>query len=511
MVQVEVPINIQKKNGGRVVINGTGRQTKKYKNRAETYEFKLEVLLYYEEHTMKETIAKFYGITPSSSRLFSSKRRCIQRWNLDKDKIIKMASKEPTKKLLRSRKLGCATTLSKEDEDEIVQWINALRGEGIPISSVMLRLHALQVADDAGITHGFSATSSWIKSFLSRHRLSLRQKTRQGQVRPQDAEKILRDFMAEVRNLVVSNNVERIYNADQTAIFYEYLPKTTIDKKGSKTVWVKCGGKEKERLTAMLLGDNCGTKYPPFVVLKSKPSTIPTIREENDKLRNGFGRQTWKEISMVQNQTGMVIFGNKNGWWNTKLSLDFLQHFFGERDAKDTPVLLLWDDFGAHWTPEVVEYAKSKSVILHKVPPACTFCCQPADIAWMKPLKDQLRAFWKSYLYDQVQSLIGNRCNNNCTEKKQKIDPPSRKIVLEWLHKAWINLQNTTISHGFKVVNLLFDQRVVESATIDVDNILVEKLSKLNVLDDEVGQVGDSDDIVEVYLEETTSSLDRSL
>ncbi|ETP07845.1 hypothetical protein F441_16027 [Phytophthora nicotianae CJ01A1] len=57
-----------------------------------------------------------------------------------------------------------------------------------------------------------------------------------------------------------------VYNADQTAIFSEYLPRKTITSRGSKTVWVKCENKEKVRATAMLLGDSEGNKYNPFII-----------------------------------------------------------------------------------------------------------------------------------------------------------------------------------------------------------------------------------------------------
>ncbi len=131
--------------------------------------------------------------------------------------------------------MGIGTTLPENLENDIVQWINALRSEGIPVSSTMLRCHALDVAQLAGITHGFTATATWLSSFLTRHRLSLRQKTRQGQVTPEEGEKVVKEFAERIRALIVENDIAHVYNADQTAVFYEYLPKTTIDKKGAKT------------------------------------------------------------------------------------------------------------------------------------------------------------------------------------------------------------------------------------------------------------------------------------
>ena len=416
------------RKGCRSKIKGAGRQEKKYKNKSESFEFKMEVIIYYEQHTMSQTINRFYGDINKSTKVYESMRRKIQRWKKDKDHIGTMASKHKTKTLLRYRKPGVGTTLSAEQENVIIQWINGLRKHGVPVSSTMLRLYAVDVAASEGITQGFTATSTWIKSFLTRHQLSLRARTRQGQVTPEDAEKTLQEFSARIRDLVVKHNITEVYNADQTAIFYEYLPATTIDKRGAKTVWVKCAGKEKDRLTAMLLGDNLGNKFPPFAVVKTNPSTIPATRAENEKLRHGFGRQVWKEVEGIQKETGMVVYGNRAGWWNAKLSIAFIQHHFGERNQYDDPILLLWDDLGAHWTDEVTAFARSKRILLEKVPPCFTFCCQPADIAWNKPLKDHLRVSWKTFLHEQIRAMT----NASDQQEKLKVEAPTRSRGYIW-------------------------------------------------------------------------------
>ncbi|KAJ8544216.1 hypothetical protein ON010_g12053 [Phytophthora cinnamomi] len=41
-------------------------------------------------------------------------------------------------------------------------------------------------------------------------------------------------------------------------------------KKGARTIWVRSSGKDKERLTSVLLGDSLGRKYPPHLVVKDQ-------------------------------------------------------------------------------------------------------------------------------------------------------------------------------------------------------------------------------------------------
>lgn len=79
--------------------------------------------------------------------------------------------------------------------------------------------------------------------------------------------------MQEIESLGIVN----VYNADQTAVFFELLPKKTVNVRGAKTVWVKCGKKEKARATAMILADWEGNKLDPFVVFKTEKSKVKEV------------------------------------------------------------------------------------------------------------------------------------------------------------------------------------------------------------------------------------------
>ncbi|RHY05988.1 hypothetical protein DYB25_005823 [Aphanomyces astaci] len=95
-------------------------------------------------------------------------------------------------------------------------------------------------------------------------------KTRSGQSNLEQGEVALLEFSLRIRQLIQYKNITDIYNADQTGINFGYIPKQTIDRLGAKTVWIGCSGHEEDLMTAMILGDVKGTKYPLFLVLKSK-------------------------------------------------------------------------------------------------------------------------------------------------------------------------------------------------------------------------------------------------
>jgi hypothetical protein len=107
------------------------------------------------------------------------------------------------------------------------------------------------------------------------------------------------------------------------AVFFEYLPARTISKTGAKTVWVRCGGKSKERAAVMLLADSNGRKLDPFVVFKTDPSKHQDIRDQNTRFRHGFGVRLWKTLSKIQANNSLQVYGNRKGMIYFEFAVDF--------------------------------------------------------------------------------------------------------------------------------------------------------------------------------------------
>ncbi|OQR87254.1 hypothetical protein ACHHYP_20411 [Achlya hypogyna] len=114
-------------------------------------------------------------------------------------------------------------------------------------------------------------------------------------------------------NVLSTIGITRVLNADQTAINFEYLPTKTLNKKGAKGVCIRSAGREKARLTAMLMADTNGTKYPPFIIVKMPPAKVPAQRSLNFQHRLGFGRRTWPSIEAYQDGSGYRIYANRAG------------------------------------------------------------------------------------------------------------------------------------------------------------------------------------------------------
>ncbi|EGZ25956.1 hypothetical protein PHYSODRAFT_404196, partial [Phytophthora sojae] len=157
---------------GRPCITGSSKRRKQYKRVAVAYGDKRDVLKFLNKgNFIKATILHFYGqLTRKDHR---AKEKQISKWK-KASASIQSACASGRARHLNSRKLGDGTVLSLEAEEEIVRWINTFRKEGIPVSRFMLKTKAMEVAKESDIAPDkFSASSTWMKLFMRRPRLSL--------------------------------------------------------------------------------------------------------------------------------------------------------------------------------------------------------------------------------------------------------------------------------------------------------------------------------------------------
>ncbi|KAG3089642.1 hypothetical protein PI125_g17947 [Phytophthora idaei] len=87
---------------------------------------------------MPSTLDKYYSHLNASKRESQCKR--IYAWEKDRVHIEEMAASASTAVLKSDRKKGTATTISTEGEEGLVEWVNSLSGEGVPVSRPSRRL-----------------------------------------------------------------------------------------------------------------------------------------------------------------------------------------------------------------------------------------------------------------------------------------------------------------------------------------------------------------------------------
>ncbi|KAG2982610.1 hypothetical protein PC121_g16605 [Phytophthora cactorum] len=118
-----------------------------------------------------------------------------------------------------------------------------------------------------------------------------------------------------------------------------------------------------------------------------------------------------------------------------------------------------------------------------KVPRNATAVCQPADVAWNKPLKQKLRG----YLVDLLQKQLKRRKPGT----PLKLVPPDRALIAGWIKRAWAELTEKTVKAGYKKAGL--EVQEVEVAASEG----IAELASLCLRDGRIGVVADEHDTIE--------------
>ncbi|KAE9001474.1 hypothetical protein PF005_g14748 [Phytophthora fragariae] len=163
---------------------------------------------------MEETVSHFHPEMNRGDR--PNKKRQYYAWKAARATIEAKCSSD-SRLHCRDRNRSTGTTLPPATEERLVEWINSLRADGVPVTVLMLKLQALEVYRGYQLPHGaFSATWSWRRHFLRRHNLTIRRRTRAGQTTPADAATKAAEFSVIVRDKTKELKISKLYNAGQT-------------------------------------------------------------------------------------------------------------------------------------------------------------------------------------------------------------------------------------------------------------------------------------------------------
>ena len=104
--------------------------------------------------------------------------------------------------------------------------------------------------------HDFKASDGWLTNFLGRNQLTSRRITTSGRELPADAIVKIREFITMSRQAFETVGAQRsqVFNMDETAIFFDYPPNYTYEKRGKKRVPVHTAGAERTRISAAFTG-----------------------------------------------------------------------------------------------------------------------------------------------------------------------------------------------------------------------------------------------------------------
>jgi len=331
--------------------------------------------------------------------------------------------------------------MNQKIEDFAIKLWTSYRSKGLAIPSVDLQERTRKYSKLLGIK--FAGSNGWAEKFIARHELSTRYKTSCQQKIPEDYAKQVLEFQNLYFRTIIAAKIEdpeRIANMDETPICFDMPHKTTLEKKGKKTVEIKTNGKHRRRFTLALCATVSGNKLRPMAIFKgTKPELVPKVIIPN----------------------GIVGRKNPSAWMNKKMMLLWIStvlkpwkiQTFGINDTKNC--ILLLDSAKTHKTEDVEIALLLINVIPIYIPAGLTSILQPLDISVNRSFKCNLRKIWSTSFGNIVlkeEKEVETYDEPHYETVKKEHD---QTTILALVVKTWSEISQTIVLNGFEKAGLL--------------------------------------------------------
>ena len=402
--------------------------------------FKAEVLKYItEKGCSNSAAAKHFGIDEKNRRwkTQSGSLHAVIKNRFSKAKQLPGSGRRP---------------LSEDLEELVYQWIVSKRLQKQRVTRKGIQQKAVELYNS--IIKGepeFQGSKGWLEKFRSHYSLSLRRKTTQSQQLAVDLVLKIHRFILYFRKLMTekSYHEEKIWAFDETAVWFDSVGNTTIEKVGSKEVEMFTTGHDKQNITVGLCASSTGKKKLPYIIFRGKGNTA--------------------EDKQLKARKDIEINYSDNGWFNTDLTLHWLHKNFQSFFTANTPdTVLVWDAYKCR-IAEVKQAAKKLSVDLVTVPGGTTSKIQAPDVSWNKPSKASIVESFDDWVANGKKSYTpkGNIC------------AASKTLLCDWVVKAWKSLSPDLIRKSFCVCGQVKDVDIDETTCLKQGSSLHDSKSSL--------------------------------
>ena len=183
----------------------------------------------------------------------------------------------------------------------------------------------------------------------------------------------VQDFLYEFMSIKEKFSQVHLVNFDETAWWLTLTPKRTLTQKGAAEVRVNTDEK-KQNFTAIASVTLSGKKLPLYFLARAKT--------------NLCHRQFSDEKCHID-ETKNPVFHSPSGWTNSEIAGKYLRWLRNELtgEKRNSEIVLIWDSYPCHHSPETLQIAKEEKIRILLVPPNATFLLQALDRGVLGPLK----------------------------------------------------------------------------------------------------------------------------
>ncbi|RHZ01813.1 hypothetical protein DYB35_013316 [Aphanomyces astaci] len=282
----------------------------------------------------------------------------------------------------RGRKLA----LTVDMESDLREWALAMQARRMPVTADELIEGATKIID--GFTPGATLTRGWYDGFMKRshdltHRKSQSISNARNFVTDDDVDALYAKIKAAI--VLVGNDAARVYNMDETGFAPKRHANKVIAQVGSTNVRSQEARLNFHMTIVGCIGAN-GTVSPPLFVLPGA-----------SVLADAF------EVLTVEHA---ALASTSSGFMNSGLFLAWLKMFSKATGDVTKPVLLVYDGCASHYSVDIVDQAQKLGITLFLLPPNSTHLFQPLDVGVFRPLKRNIRAETRQFVWTNPSRTI---------------------------------------------------------------------------------------------------------
>ena len=198
-------------------------------------------------------------------------------------------------------------------------------------------------------------------------------------------------------------------------------------------------------MTALFAGSMTGDFLPPQLIYQGK---------------------TQRSLPKIDFPADWHVTFSTNHWSNQSTMKDYVQKIllpYVERKrrelkvAEDYPALVLFDNFKAQCTPEILKILDDDNINVLLIPPNCTDRLQPLDLTVNKSAKDFLRSKFQSWYAEQVCSQFRGDSEKSPFDTRLSVVKP---LGTQWMISLYEHFKGKPdiICNGFKDIKEYLDK-----------------------------------------------------
>ncbi|MES9880618.1 MAG: hypothetical protein ABW185_07025 [Sedimenticola sp.] len=282
---------------------------------------------------------------------------------------------------LRDRLIGrvdpdCTTTgrppiFSMEEEAKISNHLKSVSQYGYGYTRSEVSLLATDYGKQLGKVETV-LTRNWMDGFLRRwpELKVLRPRSLELARAKSASEPIVERYFEELSKIIskydLQDKPQLIFNIDEKGVSPNHTPPSIIGVKGQQPPAVTTG--KSQTTTIIGCGSAAGMTVPPYFV---------------------FAGKRWCDELLVGKTPGASGTLSETGWSNSQVFRDYLQNHFMKFVPEHTthPLLVLLDGHSTHVSVGLIEWAKSKNIILFILPAHTSHILQPLDVSCYGPFQ----------------------------------------------------------------------------------------------------------------------------